>query len=128
MRNKTNITVFLLFAFTVAIFNMKIVLKNNFSRDLTMLSIEAISNGENFEDGGESDFPKDPFPDASSKAERKLTDNSYEYSYVYLHDNIYAKYEIPVTKISCIGVGKVPCCSGCYCGEPRYIGEVEKNN
>lgn len=125
MKNKISIAIFVTAVCIIAVFNVSIVLKTNTSYDLTMLSIEAISDGENFGDGGENDFPTDPFPGSGIKAAEKITRNYFEYFYIQLYENCYAKYKTPVTEIYCPGMGEVQCSQGFYAGASEYVGVVE---
>ena len=126
MKKKLNIIAFAIVVCVVSTLNVKIALNTNVLCDLAMTSINALGSGEDSMDVGENDFPTDPFPDSSSTAAKKVTRNYFEYSYIKLYENCYAKYKTRITEISCPGSGEVKCTNGFYCSNPEYVGEVDK--
>lgn len=107
MKKKLNIIAFAIVVCVVSTLNVKIALNTNVLCDLAMTSINALGSGEDSMDVGENDFPTDPFPDSSSTAAEKVTRNYFEYSYIKLYENCYAKYKTRITEISCPGSGEV---------------------
>ena len=105
MKKKLNIIAFAIVVCVVSTLNVKIALNTNVLCDLAMTSINALGSGEDSMDVGE---------------------NYFEYSYIKLYENCYAKYKTRITEISCPGSGEVKCTNGFYCSNPEYVGEVDK--
>lgn len=121
---RKNVIALVMVVFAVVVVNVMLALDAsrlyNFAK-VSLATVEAYGNYEN--------FPEDPFPDSGGKAERKVTSNYYEYSYMYAYEigstKYYYQYRIPTTEIDCPGRGEVTCARTIIYGTPIYDGITE---
>lgn len=127
-------SVILLLTSLVTIFNIYL-LQIKDSRNL--ISYNALLQTTNLISGtafGEN-FPEDPMNGENlgeDKYKLRAESQYYLYEYSNLHytlngEQMYAEYQIPITKVSCTGIGGIACYKGTYFGERTYLGEVAES-